>query len=119
MVDKRKRRRSRSRSRSVSKRPAVELDEAQRQEAERIAAIAKRAEERAAERQLKEVSSTLKTEDASIVATSDRKLPLKIIQVSPAEEDAPVKLKFRSKAQRQKDALEKLEKKRQEVIKTS
>ncbi|CAI5707617.1 hypothetical protein KXD40_007791 [Peronospora effusa] len=118
MVD-RKRRHSRSRSRSVSKRPAVELDEKQRQEAERIAAIAKRAEERAAERQIKEVSATLKpqAQDASLGATNDRKLPLKIVEVSRAEGEAPSKLKFRSKAQREKDALEKLEKKRQEVEK--
>ncbi|CAI5735482.1 unnamed protein product [Peronospora destructor] len=115
MVDKRKRRRSRSRS--VDKCSTVELDETQRQEAERVADIAKRAEERAAERQAKEVLSTLKTKEASIAATSDRKLPLKIVEVSTAEEKLPIKLKFRSKAQRQKDALEKLEKKRLEVEK--
>ncbi|CAI5735553.1 unnamed protein product [Peronospora destructor] len=115
MVDKRKRRRSRSRS--VDKRSTVELDETQRQEAERVADIAKRAEERAAERQAKEVLSTLKTKEASIAATSDRKLPLKIVEVSIAEEKRPIKLKFRSKAQRQKDALEKLEKKRLEAEK--
>ncbi|KAF1782163.1 P-loop containing nucleoside triphosphate hydrolase [Phytophthora cactorum] len=115
MPDQRKRRRSRSRSRSASKRPAVELDEEQRKEAERIAAIAKRAEERAAERRAKEqekVSS--KTKDA---ATSERKLPLKIEEASTATEEPPAKPKFRSKAQRQKDALERLEKKRQEMEK--
>ncbi|KAG2820211.1 DEAD-box ATP-dependent RNA helicase 21 [Phytophthora cactorum] len=115
MPDQRKRRRSRSRSRSASKRPGVELDEEQRKEAERIAAIAKRAEERAAERRAKEQEEDpSKTKDA---ATSERKLPLKIEEASTATEEPPAKPKFRSKAQRQKDALERLEKKRQEMEK--
>ncbi|KAG6957926.1 hypothetical protein JG687_00009687 [Phytophthora cactorum] len=115
MPDQRKRRRSRSRSRSASKRPGVELDEEQRKEAERIAAIAKRAEERAAERRAKEQEEVpSKTKDA---ATSERKLPLKIEEASTATEEPPAKPKFRSKAQRQKDALERLEKKRQEMEK--
>ncbi|EEY70514.1 DEAD/DEAH box RNA helicase, putative [Phytophthora infestans T30-4] len=115
MPDQRKRRRSRSRSRSASKRPAVELDEEQRQEAERIAAIAKRAEERAAERRTKEKEEAAsKSKDAS---SSERKLPLKIEEASAATEEPPSKPTFRSKAQRQRDALERLEKKRQEMDK--
>ncbi|KAF4045480.1 Helicase conserved C-terminal domain [Phytophthora infestans] len=115
MPDQRKRRRSRSRSRSASKRPAVELDEEQRQEAERIAAIAKRAEERAAERRTKEKEeAAYKSKDAS---SSERKLPLKIGEASAATEEPPSKPTFRSKAQRQRDALERLEKKRQEMDK--
>ncbi|KAE8905813.1 DEAD-box ATP-dependent RNA helicase 21 [Phytophthora fragariae] len=112
MADQRKRRRSRSRSRSASKRPSVHLDEEQRKEAERVAAIARRAEERAAERKAKEQPA-----DANAAATGDRKLPLKIAEAPAAAEEAPVKPKFRSKAQRQKDALERLEMKRQEMDK--
>lgn len=125
MVDQRKRRRSRSRSRSASKCPAVELDEVQRQEAERVAVIAKRAEERAAKRaserkateQDDEAAPTSqpKVADASVAATGERKLPLKIGEASATAEEPPAKPTFRSKAQRQKDALQKLEKKRQEV----
>ncbi|KAE9003376.1 DEAD-box ATP-dependent RNA helicase 21 [Phytophthora rubi] len=112
MADQRKRRRSRSRSRSASKRPSVHLDEEQRKEAERVAAIARRAEERAAERKAKELPA-----DANAAATGDRKLPLKIAEAPAAAEEAPAKPKFRSKAQRQKDALERLEMKRQEMDK--
>ncbi|KAE9004802.1 DEAD-box ATP-dependent RNA helicase 21 [Phytophthora rubi] len=112
MADQRKRRRSRSRSRSASKRPSVHLDEEQRKEAERVAAIARRAEERKAERKAKEQPA-----DANAAATGDRKLPLKIAEAPAAAEEAPAKPKFRSKAQRQKDALERLEMKRQEMDK--
>ncbi|CAH0521177.1 unnamed protein product [Peronospora belbahrii] len=123
MVDQRKRRRSRSRSRSTSKRQVVALDEQHQKEAERIAAIAKRAEERATERSMAKkealVSAPIVTNEAKSAsigaATSDRKLPLKIVKVSASMETAPMKPKFRSKAQRQQDALENLEKKRQEM----
>ncbi|KAH7472155.1 DEAD-box ATP-dependent RNA helicase 21 [Phytophthora ramorum] len=46
-----------------------------------------------------------------------RKLPLKIGEASSVAEEAPAKPTFRSKAQRQKDALERLEKKREEMDK--
>uniref|UniRef100_H3GWG5 RNA helicase n=1 Tax=Phytophthora ramorum TaxID=164328 RepID=H3GWG5_PHYRM len=116
MVDQRKRRRSRSRSRSASKRLAVELDDQQRKEAERVAAIARRAEERAAEREkAKKHEAEPKPKDAAAAGT--RKLPLKIGEASSVAEEAPAKPTFRSKAQRQKDALERLEKKREEMDK--
>ncbi|KAL4129285.1 hypothetical protein PRIC2_005294 [Phytophthora ramorum] len=116
MVDQRKRRRSRSRSRSASKRLTVELDDQQRKEAERVAAIARRAEERAAEREkAKKHEAEPKPKDAAAAGT--RKLPLKIGEASSVAEEAPAKPTFRSKAQRQKDALERLEKKREEMDK--
>ncbi|KAL4146861.1 hypothetical protein PRNP1_005473 [Phytophthora ramorum] len=116
MVDQRKRRRSRSRSRSASKRLAVELDDQQRKEAERVAAIARRAEERAAEREkAKKHEAEPKPKDAAAAGTW--KLPLKIGEASSVAEEAPAKPTFRSKAQRQKDALERLEKKREEMDK--
>ncbi|KAL4101648.1 hypothetical protein PRIC1_005397 [Phytophthora ramorum] len=115
-MDQRKRRRSRSRSRSASKRLTVELDDQQRKEAERVAAIARRAEERAAEREkAKKHEAEPKPKDAAAAGT--RKLPLKIGEASSVAEEAPAKPTFRSKAQRQKDALERLEKKREEMDK--
>ena len=119
MVDQRKRRRSSSRSRSTSKRPAVDLNEEERREAERIASVAKQAEERAAKCTATATSSSTgpQDEDARVVAaaTSGRKLPMKIGEASSAGKESLEKPTFLSKAQRQKLALEKLEMKRQEV----
>uniref|UniRef100_M4B334 RNA helicase n=1 Tax=Hyaloperonospora arabidopsidis (strain Emoy2) TaxID=559515 RepID=M4B334_HYAAE len=119
MVDQRKRRRSSSRSRSTSKRPAVDLNEEERREAERIASVAKQAEERAAKCTATATSSSTgpQDEDARVVAaaTSGRKLPMKIGEASSAGQESLEKPTFLSKAQRQKLALEKLEMKRQEI----
>ncbi|RLN54945.1 hypothetical protein BBJ29_007544 [Phytophthora kernoviae] len=107
--------RKRRRSRSPSKRQTTELDEQQRKEAEHVAAIARRAEERAAKRlaeQKTKVSAGVST--PSEASTGERKLPRKLPEASTAVEKSTKKPTFRSKAQRQKDALEKLEKKRQE-----
>ncbi|KAG7398813.1 hypothetical protein PHYBOEH_010445 [Phytophthora boehmeriae] len=119
MVDhQRKRRRSRSRSRSPSKRQTTELDEQQRKEAEHVAAIARRAEERAAKRLAEQKAKDQKeAAQPSEASTGERKVPRKVNEASTAAEEAAKKPTFRSKAQRQKDALERLEKKRQEMDK--
>ncbi|TDH71796.1 hypothetical protein CCR75_009009 [Bremia lactucae] len=105
--------RKRRRSRSASKLPAHELDEAQRLEAERIAFIAKQAEERAAERRAKDSKTSFL--QSKHVTTGERKLPMKIEEASVVPDTSNSMPKFRSKAQREKDALARLEKKQQEV----
>ncbi|CAI5731553.1 unnamed protein product [Hyaloperonospora brassicae] len=117
MTDPRKRRRSSSRSRSASKRPAAELSGEQRQEAERIAAIAQRAEERAAQRTSERRATREDDATATSAAVGTRKLPLRIGEAARALQEPLAKPTFLSKAQRQQLALEQLEKKRQEVEK--
>ncbi|RLN96968.1 hypothetical protein BBJ28_00000710 [Nothophytophthora sp. Chile5] len=113
----------RSRSRSAVK----ELDEEQRQEAERVAKIAKLAEERAEKRAAERKAASAAPKDADATSStmkddkpgvsSGRKLPMKIGEASSVPAAAAPKATFRSKAQRQKDALERLENKRMEVEK--
>jgi ATP-dependent RNA helicase DDX23/PRP28 len=116
MVDQRKRRRSRSRSRSPKRPASAALDEEQRKDAERVAAIARRAEERAAQRAA-ERKAKEQPEQTTPNYAGERKLPRKIGDTSSTTETTSAKPTFRSKVQRQKDALEKLEKKRLEVEK--
>lgn len=120
----------RSRSRSASKDPPA--DGINREEAERIAHIARlaeeRAEKRAAERKLAAEAAASGSVAASAPASTEpapatRKLPAKIGQIglSSAKKEgegdtAGGKVVFRTKEQRQKDALERLEKKRLEVL---
>lgn len=119
-------RRSRS-PRREAKVPAP-LDDEQRQEAERVARIAQLAEERAAKRAAEKSKTEIAVASAapnggeeSTPATQGKKVPLKIDGAGLSESsgagvtDAVPKVVFRSKAQRQQDALARLEQRRQEV----
>uniref|UniRef100_K3WIQ8 RNA helicase n=1 Tax=Globisporangium ultimum (strain ATCC 200006 / CBS 805.95 / DAOM BR144) TaxID=431595 RepID=K3WIQ8_GLOUD len=118
-----RRSRSRSASRDVSPSPALPggID---REEAERIARIAQLAEERAAKRAAEQkLAAERKPADAGssepASAAVARKVPVKLgdglTAGTKANDAAEVKVVFRSKEQRQKEALERLEKKRQEM----
>ncbi|TMW55689.1 hypothetical protein Poli38472_010571 [Pythium oligandrum] len=108
----------------------MDMPEMDKEEAERIARIAQAAEERAAKRaaEREAAAAAAAANGASTAATTGVALvndarksgvPVKLggSTATETEEAATGKVKFRSKAQRQQEALERLEKKRQEMDK--